>query len=83
MAKVSSILGAFVFGFDYENKEVFEQTYEFIVKGRLDCVQLRILHPLPGTRLYHASLTAKAGCLSLTGGCGAILLIPSCINRRA
>jgi radical SAM superfamily enzyme YgiQ (UPF0313 family) len=47
-----SILGAFVFGFDYENKDVFDQTFEFIVKGCLDCVQLRILQPLPGTRLY-------------------------------
>ena len=46
------ILGAFIFGFDYENKEVFEQTFEFIIKGGLDCVQLRILTPLPGTRLY-------------------------------
>jgi radical SAM superfamily enzyme YgiQ (UPF0313 family) len=46
------ILGAFIFGFDYENKDVFEQTFEFIVKGGLDCVQLRILTPLPGTRLY-------------------------------
>ena len=46
------ILGAFIFGFDYENKDVFEQTFEFIVKSRLDCVQLRILTPLPGTRLY-------------------------------
>jgi radical SAM superfamily enzyme YgiQ (UPF0313 family) len=47
-----SILGAFIFGFDYENKDVFEQTFEFIIKGCLDCVQLRILQPLPGTRLY-------------------------------
>jgi len=46
------ILGAFIFGFDYENKDVFEQTFEFIIKGRLDCVQPRILTPLPGTRLY-------------------------------
>ena len=46
------ILGAFIFGFDYENKDVFEQTFEFIVKGGLDCVQLRILTPLPGTPLY-------------------------------
>ena len=46
------ILGAFIFGFDYENKDVFEQTFEFIIKSRLDCVQLRILTPLPGTRLY-------------------------------
>jgi radical SAM superfamily enzyme YgiQ (UPF0313 family) len=47
-----SILGAFVFGSDHENRDVFDQTYEFIVKGRLDCVQLRLLQPLPGTRLY-------------------------------
>jgi radical SAM superfamily enzyme YgiQ (UPF0313 family) len=46
------ILGAFIFGFDYENKDVFEQTFEFIIKGGLDCVQLRVLTPLPGTRLY-------------------------------
>jgi radical SAM superfamily enzyme YgiQ (UPF0313 family) len=46
------ILGCFVFGFDYENKDVFEQTYEFIMKSRIDCAQLRILTPYPGTRLY-------------------------------
>jgi radical SAM superfamily enzyme YgiQ (UPF0313 family) len=46
------ILGAFIFGFDYENKDVFEQTFEFIMKSSMDCVQLRILTPLPGTRLY-------------------------------
>ena len=46
------ILGSFIFGFDYENKDVFEQTFEFIIKGRLDSVQPRILTPLPGTRLY-------------------------------
>jgi hypothetical protein len=47
-----SILAAFVFGFDYENRDLFEQICEFIVKARLDCVQLRIPQPLPGTRLY-------------------------------
>jgi radical SAM superfamily enzyme YgiQ (UPF0313 family) len=46
------ILGCFVFGFDFENKDVFEQTFEFIMKSRMDCVQLRILTPYPGTRLY-------------------------------
>ncbi|MFI5294842.1 MAG: B12-binding domain-containing radical SAM protein [Thermodesulfovibrionales bacterium] len=46
------ILGCFVFGFDYENKDVFEQTLEFIMRSRMDCVQLRILTPYPGTRLY-------------------------------
>ena len=51
------ILGAFVFGFDYENKDVFEQTLEFIMRGRMDCVQLRILTPYPGTRLYKRLLS--------------------------
>lgn len=50
------ILGSFVFGFDYENKEVFEQTLEFIIRGRMDVVQLRILTPYPGTRLYERLL---------------------------
>ena len=51
------ILGSFVFGFDYENKDVFEQTLEFTMKGRLDCVELRILTPYPGTRLYKRLLS--------------------------
>jgi radical SAM superfamily enzyme YgiQ (UPF0313 family) len=46
------ILGCFVFGFDYENREVFDQTFEFIMKSHMDCAQLRILTPYPGTRLY-------------------------------
>jgi radical SAM superfamily enzyme YgiQ (UPF0313 family) len=51
------ILGCFVFGFDYENKDVFEQTLEFIMRSRMDCVQLRILTPYPGTRLYKRLLS--------------------------
>jgi radical SAM superfamily enzyme YgiQ (UPF0313 family) len=51
------ILGCFVFGFDYENKDVFEQTLEFIMRSRMDCVQLRILTPYPGTRLYERLLS--------------------------
>jgi len=46
------ILGSFVFGFDYENKDVFEQTLDFIMRCRMDVVQLRVLTPYPGTRLY-------------------------------
>ncbi|HAS52654.1 MAG TPA: B12-binding domain-containing radical SAM protein [Nitrospiraceae bacterium] len=46
------ILGSFVFGFDYENKDVFEQTLEFIMRSHMDVVQLRVLTPYPGTRLY-------------------------------
>jgi radical SAM superfamily enzyme YgiQ (UPF0313 family) len=47
-----AVLGAFIFGFDQENKDVFDQTLEFIMKCRLDCAELRILTPFPGTRLY-------------------------------
>lgn len=51
------ILGCFVFGFDFETREVFAQTLEFIMKSRMDCVQLRILTPYPGTRLYQRLLS--------------------------
>ncbi|OGP87606.1 MAG: hypothetical protein A2156_14660 [Deltaproteobacteria bacterium RBG_16_48_10] len=47
-----AVLGAFVFGFDHENKDVFDQTLEFAMKNRPDCLELRILTPFPGTRLY-------------------------------
>jgi radical SAM superfamily enzyme YgiQ (UPF0313 family) len=47
-----AILGAFIFGFDHETKDVFDQTLDFIIACRLDCVELRILTPFPGTRLY-------------------------------
>lgn len=51
-AEGMGILGSFVFGFDFENKDVFDQTLEFILKGHLDVVQLRILTPYPGTELF-------------------------------
>jgi len=51
------ILGSFVFGFDYENRDVFGQTLEFILKSHMDVVQLRILTPYPGTRLYKRLLS--------------------------
>lgn len=47
-----AILGAFIFDFDHETKDVFDQTLEFSIKNRLDCIELRILTPFPGTRLY-------------------------------
>ena len=47
-----ALLGAFVFGFDHQTPEVFDQTFEFSLKNRLDAVELRILTPFPGTRLY-------------------------------
>ncbi len=51
------ILGAFVLGFDHENRDVFDQTLEFIMKSSIDCAELRILTPYPGTRLYDRLLS--------------------------
>ncbi|MBI5103057.1 MAG: B12-binding domain-containing radical SAM protein [Nitrospirae bacterium] len=51
------VLGAFVLGFDHENRDVFDQTLEFILKSRMDCAELRILTPYPGTRLYDRLLS--------------------------
>jgi len=47
-----AVLGAFVFGFDHEDRDVFEQTLEFSMKAKIDGLQLRVLTPFPGTRLY-------------------------------
>jgi len=54
-----AILGTFVFGFDHENKDVFDQTFEFSMRQRLDGVQLQILAPYPGTRLYTRLLNER------------------------
>jgi radical SAM superfamily enzyme YgiQ (UPF0313 family) len=46
------VSGGFVFGNDGDREDVFEKTTEFIRRSGLDGVQLSILTPLPGTRLY-------------------------------
>lgn len=46
------IIGAFMFGFDSDRKNVFEETVSFIEKNQIELASLAILTPLPGTRLY-------------------------------
>jgi radical SAM superfamily enzyme YgiQ (UPF0313 family) len=46
-----SIEGAFVFGFDHDDKNVFKRTLDFINKTRIDFAQFGILTPFPGTKL--------------------------------
>lgn len=53
-----AVMGAFIFGFDGDDRDVFDRTAEFAMKARLDCVQLRVLCPFPGTRL-HARLLSE------------------------
>jgi radical SAM superfamily enzyme YgiQ (UPF0313 family) len=47
-----SIEGAFIFGFDHDDKGVFERTLDFIRKAKIDFAQFGILTPFPGTKLY-------------------------------
>lgn len=47
-----AILGSFIFGFDHESKEIFEETFEFIMKCKISGAIVGLLRPLPGTALY-------------------------------
>lgn len=46
------IEGAFIFGFDNDDKSIFRKTVKFINKIKLDAIQFGILTPFPGTRLF-------------------------------
>jgi len=46
------VLGAFVFGFDSDDKDVFKRTLDFVFDSKLDLVQFSILTPLPGTAVF-------------------------------
>jgi len=44
--------GAFIFGFENDNTEIFDRTLEFARKAKLDVANFGILVPYPGTPLY-------------------------------
>ncbi|MCM8763816.1 MAG: B12-binding domain-containing radical SAM protein [Candidatus Omnitrophica bacterium] len=46
------VIGAFIFGFDSDTNEVFDETIDFIESNRIELASFSILTPLPGTRLY-------------------------------
>jgi radical SAM superfamily enzyme YgiQ (UPF0313 family) len=46
------VSGAFVFGLDGDDEGVFDQTYEFVQKTKLESPYFSILTPYPGTRLH-------------------------------
>ncbi len=46
------IQASFVFGFDDDDKHVFEKTVGFLKKNNICIVSLPILTPFPGTKLY-------------------------------
>jgi radical SAM superfamily enzyme YgiQ (UPF0313 family) len=44
--------GAFIFGFDHDNQDVFKRTVDFCYQTNLDLAQFAALTPFPGTKLY-------------------------------
>ncbi len=47
-----AIDGAFMFGFDHDDEDVFERTVDFAKTNKLELTNFSILTPFPGTRLY-------------------------------
>jgi len=47
-----NVHGFFMFGFDHDNKEIFDQTWDFIQKSKIDSASFSLLTPLPGTPLF-------------------------------
>jgi radical SAM superfamily enzyme YgiQ (UPF0313 family) len=47
-----SVIGAFIFGFDGDDKSIFDRTLDFAINSRIDLAQFTALTPFPGTRLY-------------------------------
>lgn len=46
------IQGSFIFGYDNDDKYIFEKTLSFVNKVRLDAIIFAILTPYPGTKIY-------------------------------
>jgi radical SAM superfamily enzyme YgiQ (UPF0313 family) len=47
-----TVEGAFIFGFDHDDRDVFKRTLDFIVAAKIDFAQFGILTPFPGTKLH-------------------------------
>jgi radical SAM superfamily enzyme YgiQ (UPF0313 family) len=47
-----SVIGAFIFGFDGDDKSIFDRTLDFAIRTKIDLAQFTVLTPFPGTRLY-------------------------------
>lgn len=48
------LVGAFVFGFDSDDKYTFERTADFGYKNKIGVMNFNILTPYPGTELYQS-----------------------------
>lgn len=46
------VLGTFVLGLDHDDKYIFERTYDFVNRAKIDMVKYGIMTPLPGTEMF-------------------------------
>jgi len=53
------VLGAFIFGFDNEDRNCFQKTIDFIQYSEIDLIQMSVLTPYPGTRLFEEMVQQK------------------------
>ncbi len=48
-----AVSGTFIFGYDGDGPDIFEQTVEFVLDSGLDLAHFGLLTPNPGTDLFH------------------------------
>jgi radical SAM superfamily enzyme YgiQ (UPF0313 family) len=82
-----STWGSFVFGFDTDNREVFDRTVELGIELRLTMALFAILTPYPGTRLYRrllaeGRLTDPRWWLGRDHDAGSPYFVPSKMTRE-
>jgi radical SAM superfamily enzyme YgiQ (UPF0313 family) len=46
------VLASFMFGFDHDDKSVFERTVDFLIRSNVAAASMPVLVPYPGTALY-------------------------------
>jgi len=46
------IHASMVFGFDHDHKDIFFQTFQFLMKNKVSTVSFNVLTPYPGTRIF-------------------------------
>jgi radical SAM superfamily enzyme YgiQ (UPF0313 family) len=47
-----ALMGCFVFGFDHDTKDSFDETVDFVMDARMDLPRYAIAVPFPGTALF-------------------------------
>jgi radical SAM superfamily enzyme YgiQ (UPF0313 family) len=47
-----ALMGCFVFGFDHDTRDTFDETVEFVMASRMDLPRYAVAVPFPGTALY-------------------------------